>query len=218
MSPWTNPDQSYTSVITILCKWNDAYIALFYSWVQSALYNTHTLFSIFFYLSAFYLIFTLQRATQVQGSCPSKLWHTDCSSRGSNRQTFDLQMICCFSRATSRLLDVALDQHPNIYMLGCWFDHCSNTSSLMKRIKTSTDRAQSTDQSAFWARHPSLLHVQHHIYYWASISVLSLEATGCSKQKWTHLTVITINLPIRCNQRLQLGRMIQNDSVFWDPL
>lgn len=144
MSPWTNPDQSYTSVITILCKWNDAYIALFYSWAQSALYNTHTLFSIFFYLSAFYLIFTLQRATQVQGSCPSKLWHTDCSSRGSNRQTFDLQMICCFSRATSRLLDVALDQHPNIYMLGCWFDHCSNTSSLMKRIKTSTDRAQTS--------------------------------------------------------------------------
>lgn len=136
MSPWTNPDQSYTSVITILCKWNDAYIALFYSWAQSALYNTHTLFSIFFYLSAFYLIFTLQRATQVQGSCPSKLWHTDCRSRGSNCQTFDLQMICCFSRATSRLLDVALDQHPNIYMLGCWFDHCSNTSSLMKRIKT----------------------------------------------------------------------------------
>lgn len=109
MSPWTNPDQSYTSVITILCKWNDAYIALFYSWAQSALYNTHTLFSIFFYLSAFYLIFTLQRATQVQGSCPSKLWHTDCSSRGSNRQTFDLQMICCFSsRSTSQHLYVGM--------------------------------------------------------------------------------------------------------------
>lgn len=159
------------------------------------LYITHThFFLFFFYPSAFYLIFTLQRATLVAEDLVQVNFGIQTAAAGAQTTK---PLIC-------RWCAVPPEPHPHYLYVGMliW--------SLQQHFKSDEEdkvkHRQSTEHFRPVCILSSLLHVQHHIYYRASISVLSLEATGCSKQKWTHLTVTCPSDVIRGYSWLEWSR------------